>query len=850
VTDSSPSAPRKGRRPAEPQHGLRFTVDTHILRELGSLLVGRDSTALLELVKNAYDADATDVWLYGADLDGPGGVVAVLDNGNGMTQEDFRTKFLRIAGRTKEQEPRSPALRRRVTGAKGIGRLSTHKLGGELLLHSRTAGTGDLSARIDWDLVESHDDLLEAMSDAIQAGPLASPVKSAFWATAAHSTFQQRLPLPDADPDDDDSGTVWPPPDLHAGTELVIRRLRTTLTPAQRSALVGQMRAARPWPALLRPPASPRLGGRPLLLERLRLADTSDADPGMRLHLGGDFAAGEDLYRRVVDEAEWLLEIDARGQTVRFAVTPMRTYLSAVRDRVEIADRFDFERPHPSPDSPRFQARVYVTTGGFGKRTDPFSRFAQEAGGIRVYMEGFRVLPYGARGDDWLGLDRDVARRPRGLDVPLSQEDANAPADEREGFYHVGAGSYFGAVFLTQDDSGGLQMLVNREGFLPDDAYLALRDIVRNGVDLCTRVRASVGRRLKEEQRQREREEQQAKARSRALFDEQGNPKPDDGPDDTGTGGWRDSTRSDFGDDNPPGATVRDPVQEAADLLARIGRPGPERTLSTEDLRDAARAGASLSAAAEDLRDEQAMLRVLASVGTQLGAFLHEIQGLVGQAQTVRRSLTLFLERVGETASAKDRALAGRLRGDLDGVVQAIERQAAYLGDVVSADARRRRSPQPVEQRFRSAFAPLAGQAELRRQTVDVDVPSSLRTPPMFPAELSALATNLLSNAVKFAGDQGRIRVTGGSDREFVEIKIQNTGAAVDLADAEKWFRPFESTTADVDPVLGQGMGLGLPLSRRIAADYGGTLVFIEPDRGFATALLLSLRKPTPEKAT
>ena len=49
----------------------RFTVDTHLFRELGELLVGRDSTALIELIKNAYDADATAVTLYGEHLDHP-----------------------------------------------------------------------------------------------------------------------------------------------------------------------------------------------------------------------------------------------------------------------------------------------------------------------------------------------------------------------------------------------------------------------------------------------------------------------------------------------------------------------------------------------------------------------------------------------------------------------------------------------------------------------------------------------------------------------------------------------------------------------------------------------------------
>jgi hypothetical protein len=79
---------------------LRFTVDTHIFRELGQYLVGRDSTALAELVKNTYDADATEVTVYGEALDDLArGMIRIVDNGNGMTAEEFAAGFLRIASR-------------------------------------------------------------------------------------------------------------------------------------------------------------------------------------------------------------------------------------------------------------------------------------------------------------------------------------------------------------------------------------------------------------------------------------------------------------------------------------------------------------------------------------------------------------------------------------------------------------------------------------------------------------------------------------------------------------------------------------------------------------------------------
>lgn len=101
--------------------GASFTVDTHVFRELGELLVGRDSTALIELIKNSYDADATEVTIYGHALTNKKlAYIQISDNGTGMTEAAFSEGFLRIASRTKEQwDRRSIRYKRRFTGAKG-----------------------------------------------------------------------------------------------------------------------------------------------------------------------------------------------------------------------------------------------------------------------------------------------------------------------------------------------------------------------------------------------------------------------------------------------------------------------------------------------------------------------------------------------------------------------------------------------------------------------------------------------------------------------------------------------------------------------------------------------------------
>src|SRR5579864_1575243 len=150
-----------------------FSVDTKLFRELGELLVGRESIALAELIKNAYDADAMEVRLYGENLDDPDhGLIQISDDGIGMSDEEFRNGYLRIAGRTRTSgDPRSRRFKRRYTGAKGVGRLAAHKLATLLKIQSwkwngRILKSGLLSAdehgiaaAIDWKLVESFETL-------------------------------------------------------------------------------------------------------------------------------------------------------------------------------------------------------------------------------------------------------------------------------------------------------------------------------------------------------------------------------------------------------------------------------------------------------------------------------------------------------------------------------------------------------------------------------------------------------------------------------------------------------------------------------------------------------------------
>ena len=113
----------------------RFYIDAKTLIHLGRDSIKDHSTALLELVKNSYDADATkvDIEIFSETKD----MIRVADNGFGMTENELKNSWLRIGYSGKRTSTKSK-LGRRKTGEKGIGRISTDRLGSQLELRTKS----------------------------------------------------------------------------------------------------------------------------------------------------------------------------------------------------------------------------------------------------------------------------------------------------------------------------------------------------------------------------------------------------------------------------------------------------------------------------------------------------------------------------------------------------------------------------------------------------------------------------------------------------------------------------------------------------------------------------------------
>jgi len=131
---------------------IPFQTEGRLLQELGLRLVASPEVALLELIKNAYDADSASCEVSLADKDS---TVIIKDVGHGMTIHDFRSKWMRIATSSKINQQFSPKYKRRLTGAKGIGRFAVRYLGDHLTIDSvayddQRGCTTRLTAKFDW----------------------------------------------------------------------------------------------------------------------------------------------------------------------------------------------------------------------------------------------------------------------------------------------------------------------------------------------------------------------------------------------------------------------------------------------------------------------------------------------------------------------------------------------------------------------------------------------------------------------------------------------------------------------------------------------------------------------------
>jgi signal transduction histidine kinase len=127
-----------------------------------------------------------------------------------------------------------------------------------------------------------------------------------------------------------------------------------------------------------------------------------------------------------------------------------------------------------------------------------------------------------------------------------------------------------------------------------------------------------------------------------------------------------------------------------------------------------------------------------------------------------------------------------------------------------------------------------------RKAEIDfaVEIEAGLPSLVADPAKLTQILINLLSNAVKFTPPGGRVRLKIARDpRGGISFRVEDTGIGMTPEQLPIALTPFGQIDSGLDRKY-DGVGLGLPLTKRLVELHGGTIEIVSvPDKGTAVSV-------------
>jgi signal transduction histidine kinase len=393
-----------------------FKTRARLINQLGEQLIRNESIALLELIKNAYDADASEcIVTMESPEDVEDGVITILDNGSGMDYETLATAWLEVGTSYKDDlknsgHKKSPVFGRTCLGEKGIGRLGVHRLGREIEIISRKERQKECRLYIDWDNI-SKTKYIEDL-----------PV-----------TIEERVPL------------VFR---KSHGTKITIGRLRTPWTRKMARECARSITS-------LNSPFEEQGSFRALFsIENNKwlegLLSFSDIKQ-FKLFSFHVTMEGNHISDFVYHFSPWATmgKLTPRIVTLK-DIKGVARMVDSDCDEINL-EKYEIGTVH-------FKGLIFdrdaktLELGVSDKKG--LKDYLDENGGIRVFKDNMRVLNYGEPGDDWLELDS------RRVNDPTKRFSNNI---------------VLGAVYLDHENSSDLTEKANREGFVDNQAYQTLR---------------------------------------------------------------------------------------------------------------------------------------------------------------------------------------------------------------------------------------------------------------------------------------------------------------------------------------------------------------------------------------
>lgn len=419
-----------------------FVIMPRVIAHLGEDLIKDESIALLELVKNSYDAGAH--WChvdFVFSLWGTLEKITIEDNGRGMNLQTIEDVWLVIGTDNKKQqlERKEKIEGRMPLGEKGIGRLGVHKLGRRIKLYSKQKGEDEVYVDIDWSKLAQS---IEIDDFKVDYGYHTSD--SHFKDVGATGTYIEITDLKGE----------WNRRKLRS----VFRNLMSLNSPFenQSDSFVVEVTTQ----------GSKPFAGLPNHQEILHAG----------MYFGHCIMLGSKIEEFRYEFKPWknLDKID--GRIVTTLDDYERTLIHRVEEedesnklirREEILDLDSYGIGQIEFDIVMFEKdNAIFNLMNLEKKT--LNDYLKNNCGIRVYRENMRVFNYGEPGNDWLGIDQKRLGRAGGS---------------------INNNAIIGSVQLQRQSSYVLREKTNREGFIEDEPFFAFVDAVRYALDLIVSMR-------------------------------------------------------------------------------------------------------------------------------------------------------------------------------------------------------------------------------------------------------------------------------------------------------------------------------------------------------------------------
>lgn len=417
------------------QKTLHFKTNVQLKSIIGKDLINDDNIAILELVKNSFDADAKKVEIEFLNLkDNDDNLnsyskntsrIIIKDNGLGMDLSDVTDKWLNIAYSEKKTNTRQH--NRRMAGAKGVGRFSCDRLGEYLNLYAKTKNESEyVKLSIDWKRFEIEDNKKEIQSIELDYEKIAKKdlIDLGF------EPFNQGVLL-----------------------EIIKLRSNWIYKKTNKEGKVIDWN-------------TDKLIQLKKYLEKLINPSQQFQNDNFGIHIDAPELIAENNSKQL-DHERFLGKVENRiFDKLDFKSTSIETKTLKEGKEIytELKDKgqtiFWIKEKNPYyPYIKNVQITIYYL--------NPYAKafFTRQTGmqpvnygSIFLFINGFRIPPYGEPGDDWLALDQRKAQGTR---------------------RYLGLRDIVGQIEIL-DDNNDFQIISSREGIVKNDFYNSLTNSTRN----------------------------------------------------------------------------------------------------------------------------------------------------------------------------------------------------------------------------------------------------------------------------------------------------------------------------------------------------------------------------------